>query len=152
MWCVLSETVCYCSYKLARLGLILQFANFTINSFILRMSTPTRMQRVAVLCWVLAFFVFFLIAPVLTMLLLFTPFRVIVIVYLLWIYLIDSKTSENGGRSSEIFHNFFLWKYIRDYFPVKSVLAVPLELDPKRNYVVAVFPHGIYTIGRFLPT
>lgn len=112
-------------------------------------SKPTIMQRIAVVCWVFTFVVFFVIGPVLTLILLFTPLRELLLLYLLWVYFIDLKTSERGGRKIETLHNFFLWNYFYDYFPVKSVLSAPLELDPERNYIMPVFPHGVYCVGRF---
>lgn len=70
----------------------------------------------------------------------------IVILYLLWMLLIDKNVSETGGRTIEFFRNIFIWKHFASYFPVNSFLSSPVNLDPKKNYIFAVFPHGVICI------
>lgn len=111
-------------------------------------STATKTQKFVVLIWVFLGILSFGVAPVLTVLLLFTSLRNATLIYLLWVYFIDRKTSERGGRALQILRNMPLWKPFYDYFPVNAVLSTPLQLDPKRNYFVAAFPHGIYSLGK----
>ncbi|KAJ4442903.1 hypothetical protein ANN_04496, partial [Periplaneta americana] len=38
-----------------------------------------------------------------------------------------------------------LWRYVRDYFPVRLVNTA--ELDPTLSYMFCVFPHGVLSMG-----
>lgn len=109
--------------------------------------TPTKLQVFAVRFWVVVFLLGFFIFPIIAVLLLFTPFRLPIILYLLWVYLIDKDIGDKGGRPVEFFRNLSIWKHFADYFPVTSVLSSPLDLDPKRNYMFVSFPHGVICIG-----
>lgn len=50
--------------------------------------------------------------------LLFTRFWFISVVYAIWWYF-DRDTPRKGGRSSVYMKKGRIWKYMRDYFPVK---------------------------------
>lgn len=50
-------------------------------------------------------------------------------------------------HSSQWFRSLLLWKFFADYFPVDLVKTT--ELRPDRNYLFALFPHGILRQVRF---
>ncbi|XP_075384267.1 2-acylglycerol O-acyltransferase 3-like [Tenrec ecaudatus] len=77
-------------------------------------------------------------------LLLFTSLWPISVLYFAWLYL-DWDTPNQSGRYSTWMRNWTIWKYLRDYFPIKLVKTA--ELPPDRNYVMGVHPHGIMCIG-----
>ena len=64
--------------------------------------------------------------------------------YLAW-WAYDFNTCNMGGRRCNWFRNLFLWKYCRDYFPVRLVKTA--ELDPNRNYICGSHPHGLLCLG-----
>ena len=64
--------------------------------------------------------------------------------YLAW-WAYDFNTCNMGGRRWNWFRNLFLWKYCRDYFPVRLVKTA--ELDPNRNYICGSHPHGLLCLG-----
>lgn len=74
-----------------------------------------------------------------------TPLYGFIVVYLLWTYCFDLKTSSKGGRRSETFRRLKSWDYFRDYFPARLVRTK--RLDPKRNYILGYHPHGIMCAG-----
>ncbi|KAK7194558.1 diacylglycerol acyltransferase [Novymonas esmeraldas] len=47
------------------------------------------------------------------------------------------------------FTRFFLWRYYRDYFPIRLVVPKPVRrrFDKERNYFFVYHPHGIHTFG-----
>lgn len=107
---------------------------------------PTRLEVFAVKVWLALFIYGFFLFPLIAILLLFTSFRMIMLLYFLWM-IIDRNTCEKGGRTIEFSRNFFLWKYFANYFPVNAILSTPLNLDPKKNYIFVAFPHGIISVG-----
>ena len=64
--------------------------------------------------------------------------------YLAW-WAYDFNTCNMGGRRWNWFRNLFLWKYCRDYFPVRLVKTA--EFDPNRNYICGSHPHGLLCLG-----
>lgn len=112
-----------------------------------------RLQTLAAGAWfnVLAFGPF--ICTFLTFYIIFnTKFWWLMLIYLYWILMIDNKTSEKGGRQIQYVKNWKWWKYMTDYFPYQLVKQTNFELDPKRNYMFACFPHGILPVGTFSMT
>lgn len=77
----------------------------------------------------------------------YTPLWPLVILYLSWMYLVEWKTPERGGR--DLLINFTrrlaIFKNIRDYFPI--TLVKTSELDPQKNYILGYHPHGVFTEG-----
>lgn len=67
-------------------------------------------------------------------------------VYAIWM-LRDINICQRGGRKSEWVRNWQWWRYFCDYFPIKLIKTV--ELDPNRNYMFAIFPHGVLSFGAF---
>lgn len=102
-----------------------------------------RLQTAAVLLWIVMvpflFTVFFFLAtyPVL---------RPFIAAYLIYANLDPSP--EMGGRTSNFVRGWPLWRYLRDYFPIKLVKTV--DLDPSRNYVFGFHPHGVIGLGAFI--
>lgn len=112
-------------------------------------STPweRRLQTFAVMQWVFSFVALALICTGIFIGLLFTRFWFISVVYAIWWYF-DRDTPRKGGRSSSYMKKGRIWKYMRDYFPVKLVKTA--ELDPSRNYLAGFHPHGILATGAFV--
>eukprot|EP00071_Canis_lupus_P029827 XP_022263384.1 2-acylglycerol O-acyltransferase 2 isoform X1 [Canis lupus familiaris] len=79
--------------------------------------------------------------------LLFTRFWVVSVLYAAWWYR-DRDTPRQGGRPVQALRRCFLWKYMRDYFPVTLVKTA--ELDPSRNYLAGFHPHGVLAAGAFV--
>ena len=77
----------------------------------------------------------------------YTPLWPFVILYLSWVFLIDWKTPERGGR--DLLRNFArrlaIFKYMKDYYPI--TLVKTSELDPQKNYIFGYHPHGFFTEG-----
>ena len=67
------------------------------------------------------------------------------VLYLTWVYFVDRKTFNRGGRTVEFIRNNPLFKYMRDYFPISLVKTT--ELDPVRNYIFCYHPHGALSDG-----
>lgn len=54
---------------------------------------------------------------------------------------IDPAVNNGKGRRCQWVRKLWFWGYINAYFPVRLVLES--QLDPTRNYVFGVSPHGI---------
>ena len=74
-----------------------------------------------------------------------TPLYGFMVIYLLWTYCFDMKTSSKGGRRYETFRRLKTWDYFRDYFPVRLIRTK--RLDPNKNYILGYHPHGIMCAG-----
>ncbi|KAL4706787.1 hypothetical protein ACJJTC_018168 [Scirpophaga incertulas] len=59
----------------------------------------------------------------------------------------DIDICHRGGRKFDWVRNWSLWRYYRDYFPLKLVKTA--DLDPEKNYLFACFPHGVVSTGAF---
>jgi len=105
-----------------------------------------RLQTFAVFQWTLSFLIMGPVCLALMVCLLFTPFYAIPLFYSVW-YVYDWHATERGGRRWCWVRNWQIWKYFRDYFPVK--LLKTSDLDPTRNYILGVHPHGIMCDGAF---
>ncbi|XP_056417161.1 2-acylglycerol O-acyltransferase 2 isoform X2 [Hyla sarda] len=78
--------------------------------------------------------------------LLFTRFWVISVLYGVW-WFIDWDTPNQGGRRGRWLQRSAVWRYLRDYFPIKLIKTV--DLDPSRNYIFGFHPHGVLIAGGF---
>lgn len=67
--------------------------------------------------------------------------------YLAW-WCYDRQTCNRGGYSWTPARTWSFWNYYRDYFPVKLVKTA--DLDPAKNYIFTVHPHGIICFGIML--
>lgn len=106
-----------------------------------------RLQTVGVLQWVLSFLFLGFGCLIFTIYLLFTRFYFISLAYLVW-YIADRKTSARGGRRILWVQKWKIWEYFRDYFPIELVKTT--ELDPKKNYIFSIHPHGVLSTSAFL--
>lgn len=68
--------------------------------------------------------------------------RALVLIYLAFMF-VDRGTPDRGGRGigSVWFRSLLIWQYFAAYFPVDLVRTVELPAD--RNYLFALFPHGV---------
>lgn len=62
-------------------------------------------------------------------------------------YMFFDDKFERGGRPSEWYRTLPMWKWFCAYFPAK--LVTEAELDPSKNYLFGVHPHGIIATGAF---
>ncbi|XP_058161960.1 2-acylglycerol O-acyltransferase 2-like [Dasypus novemcinctus] len=106
-----------------------------------------RLQTFAVLQWVFSFLVLPHLCVAAFIGLLCTRFWLCAVLYAAW-WCLDRDTPRQGGRRVEAIRRCILWKYMRDYFP--TALVKTAELDPSRNYVAGIHPHGIMVAGAFL--
>ncbi|CAD7673022.1 2-acylglycerol O-acyltransferase 2 [Vulpes vulpes] len=106
-----------------------------------------RLQTFMVLQWVFSFLALAQICTVVFVGLLFTRFWLVSVLYAAWWYL-DRDTPRQGGRPVQALRRCFMWKYMRDYFPVTLVKTA--ELDPSRNYLAGFHPHGVLAAGAFV--
>ncbi|KAG0320795.1 diacylglycerol O-acyltransferase 1 [Dissophora globulifera] len=109
----------------------------------LRLPIKRRLQTGAVLLWISA------IAASLTLFFYFCTIKYmwpIVIIYLLWILMLD-QAPERGGRRVQWWRNWRGWTYFAQYFPM--TLVKEGDLDPSKNYIFGYHPHGIISMGAF---
>ncbi|XP_072257966.1 2-acylglycerol O-acyltransferase 2 [Pyxicephalus adspersus] len=105
-----------------------------------------RLQTAAVLQWVYSFLALAQTCIILFFALLFTRFWIISVLYGIWWFL-DWDTPSQGGRKIPFLQKHVVWRYLRDYFPIKLVKTA--DLDPRQNYVVGFHPHGVLVAGAF---
>ncbi|XP_074063541.1 diacylglycerol O-acyltransferase 2-like protein 6 isoform X3 [Macrotis lagotis] len=104
------------------------------------------LQTLSVLQWIPLYVVLGIIPIVGVPYLAFTQYWILSVLTLGWL-VYDWKTHSQGGRRSNWVRNWTLWKYFRDYFPIKLVKTC--ELSPSHNYIFATHPHGILSYGIF---
>ncbi|KAI4814388.1 hypothetical protein KUCAC02_003584 [Chaenocephalus aceratus] len=75
--------------------------------------------------------------------LMFTSLWPIPTLYFVW-QVVDWHTPERGGRKTTFVRNWRVWEHLRDFFPIKTA-----ELNPNKNYIVGIHPHGIMGCGAF---
>lgn len=106
-----------------------------------------RLQTLSVLQWVFCFLALAQTCIIVFIGLLFTRFWFISVLYATWWYL-DRETPWKGGRRAQVLRGSVVWKYMKDYFPISLVKTA--ELDPSRNYLAAIHPHGVLAAGIFV--
>lgn len=106
-----------------------------------------RAQTAAVMFW---FFIFFICSlggyPATFALVYFTKYGWIFLFYFIWL-IVDKQCCNRGGRKINAIRSCVVWKYYRDYFPIKLVKTA--DFDPKKNYLIGNHPHGILCTGAF---
>ncbi|KAG9468360.1 hypothetical protein GDO78_022890 [Eleutherodactylus coqui] len=112
----------------------------------MEVSMRKHVLAISVFQWVLTFLLMGTFFTILLLYLLFTSFWIIPVVYFTWLFN-DWDTPVRGGRRSEWVRRWTVWKYFRDYFPIKLVQTAPLS--PDRNYVLGCHPHGIFSASSF---
>ncbi|XP_045468409.1 2-acylglycerol O-acyltransferase 1-like isoform X2 [Harmonia axyridis] len=110
-----------------------------------------RLQTVAIIAYVLV------LCLGASFSILFSVYSLLYTTYLRWVYLgylswilFDLNSCERGGRPVGWVKNWTWWKYIAAYFPIHLVKLPWGELDPKRNYLLCCFPHGMMATGAFI--
>lgn len=68
------------------------------------------------------------------------------LVYLVW-YLYDRQSPYQGGKRVQFFRTARVWNYFRDFFPL--TLYKYCDLDPDKNYLFALHPHGVLCVSHF---
>lgn len=106
-----------------------------------------RMQTLGVFFFVFMFMQGLSLIGVSTIIyLFFTQFYWISIAYLVWMFF-DLDRCNKGGRVSRWARNWTIWKYYCRYFPIELVKTT--DLDPEKNYLFCVSPHGVMCFGIF---
>ena len=122
---------------------------FNIEFAPLNIPLERRMQTLVVLVYVMLFFQclsalgVFLFAYTLA----FSSYFWLSLMYAVWYYM-DFERSEKGGRTVKWVRHLRVWHYFRDYFPVRLVKTC--DLDPTRNYLMCISPHGVMCFGTFV--
>lgn len=106
-----------------------------------------RIQTFAVVLYYYSFYFGAFLGAAVILLILFSSYYPLALLYLGWAYLYDKQTPSHGGRRSKFMRNLKIWKYFRDYFPIKMIKTV--DLDPQGNYIFGYHPHGILCAGAF---
>ena len=70
----------------------------------------------------------------------------LVALYAVW-YVYDRNSPHEGGKRVQFFRHWVVWKYFRDFFPLKLVKTA--DLDPSKNYLFACHPHGVLCVSHF---
>ncbi|XP_006005287.1 2-acylglycerol O-acyltransferase 2 [Latimeria chalumnae] len=105
-----------------------------------------RLQTAAVLQWVFSFLALAQCCILLFIVLFFTRFWLVSVLYTAW-WFVDLDTPSRGGRRNQFLRRMVIWKYMRDYFPVQLIKTA--DLDPRQNYVLGFHPHGVLVAGAF---
>ncbi|XP_054840218.1 2-acylglycerol O-acyltransferase 1 isoform X2 [Eublepharis macularius] len=105
-----------------------------------------RAQTAAVAQWVFGFLALAQLCCGIFVILLLGDYWFISVFYALWLY-IDWETPQTGGRRSEWVRKWVVWKYFKEYFPIKLVKTS--DLDPRQNYLFGFHPHGVLVAGAF---
>ncbi|XP_063967207.1 2-acylglycerol O-acyltransferase 2-like isoform X2 [Lytechinus pictus] len=106
-----------------------------------------RLETGAVLIWWYIFMWIRMTVQLFLVVLLFTRYFWVSFVLMGWAYY-DRHTSKRGGRRSDFMRRCRIWKKMADYFPAHLVKTA--ELDPNRNFIFGVHPHGIMSVGAFI--
>ncbi|XP_066555631.1 diacylglycerol O-acyltransferase 2 [Amia ocellicauda] len=111
-----------------------------------RSKVERHLQMISVMQWVLTFLIMGIACTVALMYLFWTDLWLIAATYTAWL-IFDWNTPKQGGRRSSWVRNWTVWRYFRDYFPVRLIKTHPLL--PSRNYIFGYHPHGIMCFGAF---
>lgn len=113
----------------------------------LRIPLERRLQTLAVIYYCSQFLIIGLLVFSTLVALLFTRFWFVPLAYSVWWYY-DRDSCSRSYRRSEWIRRWRIWDYYREYFPVRLIKTAPL--DPDKNYIFGVHPHGILCFGAFL--
>ncbi|KFQ36855.1 PREDICTED: 2-acylglycerol O-acyltransferase 2 [Merops nubicus] len=106
-----------------------------------------RLQTASVVQWVFSFLGLAQCCTAVFILLFFTRFWLVSVLYATW-WFIDREKPRKGGRRIHVIRNSIVWRYMRDYFPITLVKTA--ELDPRQNYLMGFHPHGVLAAGAFI--
>ncbi|XP_033001872.1 diacylglycerol O-acyltransferase 2 [Lacerta agilis] len=115
-------------------------------SWLSKSKVEKQLQIISVLQWVLSFLIMGVACTVILMYILCTDCWLIAAAYLAWL-VFDWNTPKKGGRRSQWVRNWAVWRYFRDYFPIRLVKTH--NLATHRNYIFGYHPHGIMGLGAF---
>ncbi|KAM5290799.1 diacylglycerol O-acyltransferase 2-like protein 6 [Glossophaga mutica] len=116
-------------------------------AFLFRLNLQEGLQTLSVLQWIPVYVIIGAISTISLIVLMFTKFWALSVLALAW-FAYDWKTHNQGGRRSAWVRKWTLWKYFRNYFPIKLVKTH--DLSPNHNYIIANHPHGIFSYGVFI--
>lgn len=107
----------------------------------------TRRLQTATVLWFTADFLLlgFLAFAGLTYLL-WTSYWYLTCFYAIW-WISDKQSCNQGGRRRCWARWLPYYRFFRDYFPISLVKTA--ELDPSKNYIIGVHPHGVLCFGTF---
>lgn len=106
-----------------------------------------RLQTLAVAAWFVALVFGPLIGAFITVYtILYTRFWWLTIAYVVYVYYDDACLT--GTRWCDWWRSIAWWRYYAAYFPHSLVNTAP-PLDPKRNYLFCIYPHGVLSTGVF---
>ncbi|XP_038674477.1 diacylglycerol O-acyltransferase 2 [Scyliorhinus canicula] len=111
-----------------------------------RSKIERHLQMISVYQWVISFLIMGIASTIILCYIFFTNFWPIAALYFSWL-IIDWNTPKQGGRRSKWVRNWAVWRYFREYFPIRLVKTH--NLDPTRNYIFGYHPHGIFCFGAF---
>ncbi|XP_030115698.1 diacylglycerol O-acyltransferase 2 isoform X1 [Taeniopygia guttata] len=114
--------------------------------WLLKSKAEKQLQIISVLQWVLTFLIMGIACTLILMYILCTDCWAIAALYLAWL-VFDWNTPKKGGRRSQWVRNWAIWRYFRDYFPIRLVKTH--NLLTTRNYIFGYHPHGIMGLGAF---
>lgn len=109
--------------------------------------TERRLQTLAIIYYCSQFLIIGFAAFAILVGLAFTRFFFVPLIYVAW-WMYDRKSPSRAGRRSIWVRQWRIWTWYRDYFPVSLIKTT--ELDPTRNYILGIHPHGILCFGSFL--
>nr|XP_004661041.1 diacylglycerol O-acyltransferase 2-like protein 6 [Jaculus jaculus] len=113
-----------------------------------RLDLHEGLQTLSVLQWVPVYVILGAIPIVLgPYFLIFSDLWPLSVIMLAWL-IYDWNTHSQGDRRSAWVRNWALWKYFKNYFPIKLVKTH--DLSSKHNYIIANHPHGILSYGAFI--
>ncbi|XP_041970330.1 2-acylglycerol O-acyltransferase 2-A-like isoform X1 [Aricia agestis] len=129
----------------AILGLFIRISNaFGIKWAPLDLPMQRRLQTLGALAWVIITLCGEPLCILAFFKLIYSAYWWLGILYAVWM-INDIEVCHRGGRKIEWVRNWKLWSYYADYFPIQ--LRKTSELDPDKNYLLAVFPHGVVSSG-----
>ncbi|RLW03255.1 hypothetical protein DV515_00006554 [Chloebia gouldiae] len=92
--------------------------------WLLKFKAEKQLQIISVLQWVLTFLIMGIACTLILMYILCTDCWAIAALYLAWL-VFDWNTPKKGGRRSQWVRNWAIWRYFRDYFPIRLDPCIP---------------------------
>ncbi|XP_069748257.1 diacylglycerol O-acyltransferase 2 [Narcine bancroftii] len=114
--------------------------------WIARSKIEQHLQMISVYQWVITFLIMGISCTIILVCIFFTNCWPLSALYFSWL-IIDWDTPNRGGRRSAWVRNWAVWRYFREYFPIKLVKTY--NLANSRNYIFGYHPHGIFCFGAF---
>ncbi|XP_070607618.1 diacylglycerol O-acyltransferase 2-like [Erythrolamprus reginae] len=115
-------------------------------SWLSKSKMEKQLQIISVLQWVVSFLTMGILSTIILIYMLCTDCWIIAALYLVW-YAFDWNTPSKAGRRSQWIRSWAIWRYFRDYFPIRMIKTH--NLAPNQNYIFGYHPHGIMSLGAF---